>query len=315
MINWEIFRPIITPIFEIKERGIGGRPPFDYITMFKILVLQRYYNLSDDQIEFQILDRTTFMRFLDLEISDKVPDSKTIWLYRENLTESGIIEKLFTRFHLELERLGYVGNEGKMVDASFVEVPRQRNNREENKEIKEGKTLEEWKNKPHKLSQKDIEARWTKKNNVTFYGYKNHVKVDTKSKLIDKYAITPASEHDSQELANLLEEKDAGQDFHADSAYTGDVQEKTIEKVRMKNLVNEKGYKNKPLSDKQKASNKAKSKIRARVEHVFGFVENSMNGSLIRTIGIIRAKAVVGLMNLTYNIFRYIQLRKVAFMG
>jgi len=315
MINWEIFRPIITPIFEIKERGIGGRPPFDYITMFKILVLQRYYNLSDDQIEFQILDRTTFMRFLDLEISDKVPDSKTIWLYRENLTESGIIEKLFTRFHLELERLGYVGNEGKMVDASFVEVPRQRNNREENKEIKEGKTPEEWKNKPHKLSQKDIEARWTKKNNVTFYGYKNHVKVDTKSKLIDKYAITPASEHDSQELANLLEEKDAGQDFHADSAYTGDVQEKTIEKVRMKNLVNEKGYKNKPLSDKQKASNKAKSKIRARVEHVFGFVENSMNGSLIRTIGIIRAKAVVGLMNLTYNIFRYIQLRKVAFMG
>jgi len=315
MINWEIFRPIITPIFEIKERGIGGRPPFDYITMFKILVLQRYYNLSDDQIEFQILDRTTFMRFLDLEISDKVPDSKTIWLYRENLTESGIIEKLFTQFHLELERLGYVGNEGKMVDASFVEVPRQRNNREENKEIKEGKTPEEWKNKPHKLSQKDIEARWTKKNNVTFYGYKNHVKVDTKSKLIDKYAITPASEHDSQELANLLEEKDAGQDFHADSAYTGDVQEKTIEKVRMKNLVNEKGYKNKPLSDKQKASNKAKSKIRARVEHVFGFVENSMNGSLIRTIGIIRAKAVVGLMNLTYNIFRYIQLRKVAFMG
>jgi len=315
MINWEIFRPIITPIFEIKERGIGGRPPFDYITMFKILVLQRYYNLSDDQIEFQILDRTTFMRFLDLEISDKVPDSKTIWLYRENLTESGIIEKLFTRFHLELERLGYVGNEGKMVDASFVEVPRQRNNREENKEINEGKTPEEWKNKPHKLSQKDIEARWTKKNNVTFYGYKNHVKVDTKSKLIDKYAITPASEHDSQELANLLEEKDAGQDFHADSAYTGDVQEKTIEKVRMKNLVNEKGYKNKPLSDKQKASNKAKSKIRARVEHVFGFVENSMNGSLIRTIGIIRAKAVVGLMNLTYNIFRYIQLRKVAFMG
>jgi len=315
MINWEIFRPIITPIFEIKERGIGGRPPFDYITMFKILVLQRYYNLSDDQIEFQILDRTTFMRFLDLEISDKVPDSKTIWLYRENLTESGIIEKLFMRFHLELERLGYVGNEGKMVDASFVEVPRQRNNREENKEIKEGKTPEEWKNKPHKLSQKDIEARWTKKNNVTFYGYKNHVKVDTKSKLIDKYAITPASEHDSQELANLLEEKDAGQDFHADSAYTGDVQEKTIEKVRMKNLVNEKGYKNKPLSDKQKASNKAKSKIRARVEHVFGFVKNSMNGSLIRTIGIIRAKAVVGLMNLTYNIFRYIQLRKVAFMG
>jgi len=315
MINWEMFRPIITPVFEKEERGIGGRPSFDYIMMFKILVLQRYYNLSDDQIEFQILDRTTFMRFLDLEISDKVPDSKTIWLYRENLTEQGIIEKLFTRFHLELERLGYVGNEGKMVDASFVEVPRQRNNREENKQIKEGQTPEEWKNKPHKLSQKDIDARWTKKNHVTFYGYKHHVKADTKSKLIEKYEVTPASVHDSNELENLLDEKDEGQDFHADSAYTGEDQEKTIKKVKMKNCVNEKGYKNKPLTDKQKSNNKAKSKIRARVEHVFGFIENSMNGSFIRTIGIKRAKAVIGLMNLTYNIFRYIQLQKVSFIG
>jgi IS5 family transposase len=283
--------------------------------MFKVLILQKYYNLSDDQTEYQILDRISFMRFLELEISDKVPDSKTIWLFRENLTNSGIIEDLFERFKIELDHCGYIINEGKIVDASFVEVPRQRNKREENKQIKEGQTPEEWKNKPHKLSQKDVDARWTKKNSVTFYGYKNHVKVDAKSKLIDNYEVTPANVHDSQELGNLLEKKDEGQDFHADSAYTGESQEKIIESVKMKNLVNEKGYKNKPLSDEQKASNKAKSKIRARVEHIFGFIENSMNGSYINSIGIIRAKANIGLMNLTYNICRYIQLNKIAFVG
>lgn len=315
MLDWEMFRPIITPVFEKEERGIGGRPPFDYVMMFKILILQKYYNISDDQMEFQILDRTSFMRFLELEISDKVPDSKTIWLYRENLTNFGVIEKLFERFYFELSSKGYIANEGKIVDASFVEVPRQRNNREENKQIKEGQTPEQWNSEPHKLSQKDVDARWTKKNNETFYGYKDHVKVDTKSKLIDKYEVTPASEHDSQELINLLEEKDEGQDFHADSAYTGEEHKKTIEKVKMKNLVNEKGYKNKPLTDEQKATNNAKSKIRARVEHVFGFIENSMNGSFIRSIGILRAKANIGLMNLTYNICRYIQLNKIAFVG
>jgi IS5 family transposase len=315
MIDWEIFRPIIAPVFEKEERGIGGRPPFDYVMMFKILILQKYYNISDDQMEFQILDRTSFMRFLELEMSDKVPDSKTVWLFRENLTNAGIIENLFERFKKKLEQLGYIVNEGKMIDASFVEVPRQRNNREENKQIKEGQTPEEWKKEPHKLSQKDIEARWTKKNNETFYGYKNHVKVDTKSKLIDKYEVTPANVHDSQELENLLEEKDEGQTLHADSAYTGEDHENAIENVKMKNRVIEKGYKNKPLTDEQKATNKAKSKIRVRVEHVFGFMENSMNGSFIRSIGALRANANIGLMNLTYNICRSIQLNKMAFVG
>ncbi len=315
MIDWEMFRPIILPVFEKEERGIGGRPPFDYVMMFKILILQKYYNISDDQMEFQILDRASFMRFLELEISDKVPDSKTIWLYRENLTNFGVIEKLFERFYFELSSKGYIANEGKIVDASFVEVPRQRNNREENKQIKEGQTPEEWNNEPHKLSQKDVDARWTKKNQETFYGYKDHVKIDTKSKLIDKYEVTSASEHDSQELKNLLEEKDEGQPFHADSAYTGEEHEKTIEEVKMKNCVIEKGYKNKPLTDEQKATNKAKSKIRVRVEHVFGFIENSMNGSFIRSIGMLRANANIGLMNLTYNICRYIQLNKMAFVG
>jgi len=283
--------------------------------MLKILILQRYYNLSDDRTEFQILDRMTFMRFLDLELSDKVPDSKTIWLFKETLIKANVIEELFNLFHSELEKQGYIGNEGKIIDASFVEVPRQRNSREENQKIKEGKTPEEWQDNPHKLSQKDTDARWTKKNDIVFYGFKDHVKIDKKSKLLDTYNVTDASVHDSQSLNEILDEKDENQPLYADSAYTGEEPDNMIKNKKMINCVNEKGYRNKSLTEVQKKNNKEKSKVRARVEHVFGFIENSMGGSFIRTIGMVRAKAIIGLMNLTYNMFRYIQLQKIGYMG
>jgi len=259
-------------------------------------------------MEFAVLDRLSFMRFLGLTLSDKVPDAKTIWLFRENLTEKNLTEKLFELFLEELKKKGLLLNEGKMVDASFVEVPIQRNSREENKKIKEGEIPEDWKEKPHKLSQKDTDAKWTKKNGKSYYGYKDHIKSDTKSKLIETYEVTAASVHDSQELDPLLSEKDAEQSLYADSAYSGEPIAKIVEKHKMNNQIHEKGYKNKPLTDEQKESNRIKSKTRARVEHIFGFIENSMNGSYIRSIGIKRATAIIGMMNLTYNMFRYMQL-------
>lgn len=314
-ITWEIFRPILEGIFTKENKGIGGREPYDYLMMFKILILQRYYNLSEDQAEYQILDRLSFMRFLDLVLSDKVPDSKTIWLFKETIAKSGKTEELFNIFEGLLESKGYIGKEGKIVDASFIEVPRQRNSREENKQIKAGKVPEEWYANPHKLSQKDVDAKWTKKNGQTFYGYKNHVKADKKSKFIEKYKVTAASVHDSTPAPDIMEEKDADQNMYGDSAYVGPLVEAAISKNKMKNCIHEKGYKNKTLTEEQKESNKKKSSVRVRVEHIFGFVENSMHGSYIRCIGIVRAEATIGLMNLTYNLFRYIQLQKVECKG
>jgi IS5 family transposase len=316
-IDWNIFVPVLNQalINSEKDKTKGGRPPFEGLMMFKILILQGIYNLSDDQMEYQIIDRASFKRFLKLKTSDKVPDSKTIWHFRETLIEKSVIEKLFERFNTTLDQQGIFANEGRMIDASFVEAPRQRNTREENKEVKSGQTPQGWREQPHKLAQKDINARWTKKNNTTFYGYKNHVKADTKTKFIVDYVVTDASVHDSQTLENLLSAKDKKQELYADSAYTGEEQEKTIKKYKMKNKVHEKGYRNAPLTVKQKESNTEKSRTRARVEHIFGFVENSMNGSIIRTIGIVRAEAKIGMMNLVYNIFRCVQLKKQIIMG
>jgi IS5 family transposase len=289
-------------------KGPGGRPPYDYVLMFKILILQRYYNLSDEQMEYQINDRMSFMRFLGLTIADDIPDSRTIWNFREQVTDLGLVEELFSLFIKELEKLNLIINEGKIIDASFVEVPRQRNSREENTQIKAGEIPESFTQNPHKERQKDTDARWTKKNNVSYFGYKNHVKQDAKSKLVTKYLVTQASVHDSNATDTLLDENDQGEVFYADSAYTGAPQEAIIEEKGMINQVCEKGVKNRPLTEEQKASNREKSRVRSRVEHIFGFMENSMNGMYIECIGIKRATAIIGLMNLTYNMFRKIQL-------
>jgi len=307
-IDFEIFRSILEDNLSKEPLGKGGRPPYDYVMMFKILILQRYYNISDDQVEFQINDRMSFMRFLDLSIADDIPDSKTVWLFREHLTDLDLVEDLFGLFLNELDKLGLIVNEGKIIDASFVEVPRQRNNREENKQIKAGEIPERFESNPHVKSQKDIDARWTKKNNVTYFGYKNHVKEDASSKIVVKYLVTDASVHDSQATDSLLDENDKREDFYGDSAYSGEPQEKIIISKKMNNKVCEKGTRNHPLTEDQKANNREKSRVRSRVEHIFGFMEMSMNEMYIQCIGIKRATAIIGLMNLTYNMYRKIQL-------
>ena len=317
-IDWNIFRKPLEQAFEteLRNESKGGRPRFDKVMMFKGLLIQSLYNLSDDQLEYQIVDRASFKRFLGLKKSDKVPDSKTFWYFREQLIEKEVIMDLFKTFNETLDESGVFANEGKMVDASFVEAPRQHNTREDNKHIKKtGAAPKEWDKQPNKKRQKDVDARWTKKNNATFYGYKNHVKSDTKTKLIEEFNVTDASVHDSQAIEGLLTEKDEGQPLYADSAYNGEEQEKVYKKKKVINKVHEKGCRNKPLTDKQKASNKEKSSTRVRVEHIFGFVENSMHGSFVRTIGIVRAKAKIGMMNLTYNICRCTQLKIQVCMG
>ena len=274
-VDWELFRPQLTKVFKKEAKGAGGRPPYDYVMLFKVLVLQRIYNLSDDQTEYQINDRISFMRFLGLHLGDRVPDAKTIWHFRDTLTKADVIRELFDVFNRQLEEAHLITRTGTIVDATFVEAPRQRNNKEERKDIKEGKVPEAWKKEgnKHKLRQKDMDATWTRKGNQTYFGYKDHVKAD------------------------------------ADSAYWG----KTVAEALpegVKNCIHERGTKNKPLTEEQRANNNAKSKVRCRVEHIFGFMTQSMHGITVRSIGIKRAEFNIGLSNLIYNLCRYEYLHR-----
>jgi transposase, IS5 family len=303
VIDFELFRPKLESLDVIERKNNSGRPLTDRVLLFKMLVLQRMYNLSDEQTEYQIKDRLSFMRFLDLEFSSTIPDAKTLWAYRDKLSKSNVVEELFHAFNNRLINLGVRLNQGQIIDASFVEAPRQRNSRKENEEIKSGKTPEDWSAK--KRMHKDVDATWTKKNDETHYGYKNTINVDSKTKIIVEYKPSVSSVHDSQVFGAVVRPSIVGgKSVYADSAYVGPEIEKIIESYDCKSKIHEKGYRNHALTEKQKKMNHRKSKVRCRVEHVFGFMTNTMKGMTVRCIGITRANLQIGMMNLVYNLRR-----------
>jgi IS5 family transposase len=313
-VNFDVFFPILNGVIRKEVSPLGGRPQWDCVLMFKILLLQQWYNIADDKTEYLINDRLSFQRFLGLTLGDKVPDAKTIWLFRENLKKSGVYDELFSLFERQMESRGVITRSGSIIDASFVDVPKQRNTREENRQIKDGDSSDLWKDNDHKCSQKDLDARWAKKNAERHYGYKDHVKVDRDSKMIVGYSVTDASVHDSQEAEGLIDTKD--REASLDSAYAGEELRKAIleKNPDLKLKIIERSYRNKPLTEEQKAHNREKSKVRVRVEHVFGHMTNSFGGMSIRSIGIARAKCQIALKNLAYNLQRYeclIRLKRV----
>ena len=136
--------PELDAALERSDRAKGGRPPYDAVLMFKVLVLQTLYTLSDDQTEYQIRDRLSFMRFLGLALEDQVPDAKTVWLYREQLTKAGAIERLFAGFDATLRAAGYLAMAGQIVDATVVEARRPRLTPDEKATVKAGAVPEAW---------------------------------------------------------------------------------------------------------------------------------------------------------------------------
>ena len=303
VVNWELFRKDLEKARDKDRKSNAGRKPFDAVLMFKILILQSLYNLSDDQLEFQIRDRLSFMRFLGLSLGDTVPDAKTVWLFREQLTEATLVKKLFDRFDTFLRKNGFSARKGQIVDASIVAAPRQRNSREENRQIKEGQVPEDW--SENKKRQKDTDARWTQKNGKNHYGYKNHIEVDVAHKLIREYEVTPASSHDSQVFEDLLDEDNTSRDVWTDSAYRS---QGTLDMLRRRGFrehLQRKGSRNRKLTEREKGGNYTRSKIRSRVEHIFGVQSQRAGCLLMRAIGITRAAAKIGLRNLAYNIDRF----------
>jgi transposase, IS5 family len=222
-VDFEIFRADLMSALAYSEGAQGGRPPFDPVTMFKILVIQAMDNLSDERAEFLINDRMSFMRFLGLSLSDRVPDARTIWLFREKLTKAGAIQPLFNRFDAALRASGYIAMSGQIVDASLIAAPKQRNTQEEKKAIKEGRIPEDWKSNPAKLRQKDRDARWTVKFTkakpkedgamppvdlaIPTFGYQNHISIDRSFGLNRKWAATDAAAYEGARLREGLLDK------------------------------------------------------------------------------------------------------------
>ncbi|OAN98338.1 transposase [Sphingomonadales bacterium EhC05] len=297
---------------DADRKSLAGRKPWDEVLIFKALVLQALYNLSDDAMEYQLRDRLSFMRFVGLGLEDAVPDAKTLWLYREALGKAGAVEGLFNQFDSYLKAKGYLAMGGQIIDATIVPAPRQRNTRDDNITVKAGGTPADWEAHPAKNRQKDKDARWTKKHGKSHFGYKNHINIDRRHKLVRRYAVSAASVHDSQKLEDVLDPDNTASGVWADSAYRSKESEEMLAERAMKSHIHRRGSRGKPLTPRQEAANKTRSKVRARVEHVFGNQHNSMGGKFVRTIGIVRAAVKIGMQNLAYNMRRLVVLERAA---
>jgi len=321
VVPWDVFRKPLAKALKRSDGGKGGRPPFDPLLMFKILVLQALYDLSDDQAEFVINDRLSFLRFLGLGLGDKVPDAKTIWLFREHLSQARAVENLFARFDKHLAKAGYLAMGGQIVDATIVAAPKQRNSDGEKAAIKAGKVPEEWQNKPAKLRQKDRDARWTVKFSkakvddhgtakqrdiiVPVFGYKNHAAIDRRHGFIRGWSVTSASAWDGAQLGNVLDRNNTGSTVWADTAYRSKKNEAWLARNGYVSDIHHKKPKGRPMSEAMARANGRRSKIRAFVEHVFAHQKARM-GLFVRTIGLGRARTKIGMVNLAYNLTRYV---------
>ncbi len=252
-INWAAFRRTLNRVNKKSNKGNAGNKPKDVVMMFKGLVIQSLYGLSDDQLEYQIEDRRSFQRFLGLSNHQRSPDAKTFWAFRNRLSELTLTDRLFDQLTNQLNKAGYVARSGQIIDATIVPAPVQRNTRDENSRIKQGDVPDDW--EENKRSQKDVDARWTKKHGKSYYGYKNHISVDNKNKLIRSYDVTDASVHDSQVFEELLDQDNSSADVWADSAYSSQEKEEALSELGFRNKVQRKGARGKPLSERSREAN------------------------------------------------------------
>jgi IS5 family transposase len=327
LVDFEAFRPELVAAVGYSAGAKGGRPPFDVVLMFKILVIQAQNSLSDERAEYLISDRLSFMRFLGLTLSDPVPDAKTIWLFRERLVKAGAIEGLFKRFDAMIRAAGYIPMSGQLIDSTCIAAPKQRNTKEEKAALKAGETPEHWKANPSKKRQKDKDARWTVKYTkakvaedgskpsvdlaIPAFGYKNHVSTDRAFGLIRTWTVTDAAAFDGARLPDLLDPTNTARVVWADTAYRSKKNEEAMASRGFRSEVHRKKPVGKGATAKAikrtERSNNRKSKVRAHIEHVFAVQKQKM-GVFVRTIGIERARLKIGMANIVYNMRRFIWL-------
>jgi transposase, IS5 family len=321
-VDFEYFRIWLVEGLGYGDGTKGGRPPFDPVAMFKVLILQAQHNLSDARMEFMIRDRLSWMRFLSFDLGGATPDENTIRHFRNRMTETGTLKRVMKAFDWQLHKKGYIPMSGQIIDASLVPAPKQRNTEDEKEAIKAGKTAAEiWPDEPNKAAQKDVDARWTLKIGGTVryrpdgtplpqialpvFGYKSHIGIDRRFGFIRTAMTTSAAAPDGRQLRHLIDKANTASDVWADSAYRSQTNEKWLADTMMTSRIHRRKPAGKPMPENVARANAAKSAIRAHVEHVFAHQKNRF-GLFIRTIGIARAEAKLTLANIAYNFNRLI---------
>lgn len=295
---------VLLPVIDYAK---GGRPPFSVLLMVKLLVLKQLYNLSDDQVEYQALDRVTFQRFLGLKSSSRIPDAKTFWAFQQTLMKAGAAPVIAEAVQEQLAGVGYIARNGQLIDASIVRAPVQHFTKAEKATLERGEIPDDW--SAAKRAQKDLDARWTKKHGKNYFGYKAHVSADVRHKLVRKAVVTDASVHDTNHFEDLLDPTNTSREVSADKGYVDRAREVRLTSAGWRVKVQRKAKPGKPLSARQKGRNTTIAKVRARVEHVFAGL-HQMGGQMVRTIGKARAEFQITTKLAVYNLKRLTSLHK-----
>jgi len=320
-VDFEIFRAELDAAVGSRDRSKGGRPPFDPVLKFRMLVLQAMHGLSLAQTEFLVADRLSWMRFCGLGPGDAVPDANTLWDFREALIAADALDSLFARLDRAITEGGYLPMAGQIVDATLVAAPRQRNTEDEKARIKAGESADKiWPDKPARARQKDTDGRWTVKFSkakpaadgkpqidiaVPTFGYKSHISIDRRHGIIRRARVTDASAHDGARLREgLIDPSNTASDVWADTAYRSAENERFLAGLGKVSRIHRRKPKGRPMPKRTARANARKSAVRAHVEHPFAHQKGPM-GLVIRTIGIARATAAVTLVNMAYNMKRW----------
>ncbi len=302
------FRGLAEAVEQVAPRPAqpkGGRPPYPTEVMVRILVVKRLHGLSDEQTEYQLLDRRSFLRFCGLEHSANVPDRTTIWHFENRIGVDGV-EALFTELDRQIRAHGLEARAGQIVDATLVPAPKQHVTQSDKDILEQDAVPADW--KPAKRRQKDTDASWTKKHGKSYHGYQFTVSVDRKHKLIRTWIADTASVYDSQHLEAVLDEWNHSAEIYADKGYVGAEREERLHAQGYRLHIQRKAKKGKPLSACQERRNRRIAKVRARVEHVFAAI-TQWGGKQIRSIGQARASFAMGMMVVVYN------MRRLAFLA
>jgi IS5 family transposase len=320
-VDFEIFRASLEEALRPRDRSKGGRPPFDAVLKFRMLVLQAMHGLSLDQTEFLVSDRLSWMRFCGLGPGDAVPDANTLWDFREALIAAGALDAVFARLDRAITEAGYLPMAGQIVDATLVAAPRQRNTEEEKARIKAGEKAQDiWPDDRAKARQKDTDARWTMKFSkakpaeggrpqvdiaIPTFGYKSHISIDRRHGIIRRGKVTDAAAHDGARLREgLIDPNNTSSEVWADSAYRSAENERFLAGMGKVSRIHRRKPARKPMPRHTARANAKKSAIRALVEHPFAHQKGPM-GLVIRTIGLARATAQIILTNMSYNMKRW----------
>jgi IS5 family transposase len=261
VVPWAQLCALIEPFY---SKGTTGRPPVGVERMLRIYFLQNWFNLSDPAVEEALYDVISMREFVGIDLGNEpAPDETTILRFRHLLEKHGLGKRLFEEVGRHLQDQGMKLSTGTIVDATIISAPSSTKN---------------------KAGERDPEMRQTKKGNQWYFGMKAHIGTDSKTKLIHSVAVTGANVHDSQQLTHLLHGNERR--VYGDAAYTGQTQTLRARAPKARDFTNEKGRANRPLTKAQRAKNRTKSRVRAKVEHAFGVIKRVFGFAKVRFRGL-----------------------------